>query len=276
MSSKLYIGRKVRELREANKATQAAFAERLGISTSYLNQIENNQRPVSAAVLLSLAEKFQIEIAALASGDDDRLLSALVEALADPIFDGYSPSLQELKLVVQNAPGFAHSLIASHQAYRRNSEQLASFDHQLGRASTLSEPTAFEEVRDFFHFVDNYIHDLDLSAERLAAKLDLPERNAETAISDYLETTHDVRIMRAPPGNDLLRRFEPSSRVLFLNSYSPPATRTFQMAYQIAALEQQADINREKNKVKTERKKNKKLRKHKEDEEKKTDRKSVV
>lgn len=244
MSSKLYIGRKVRELREANKATQAAFAERLGISTSYLNQIENNQRPVSAAVLLSLAEKFQIEIAALASGDDDRLLSALVEALADPIFDGYSPSLQELKLVVQNAPGFAHSLIASHQAYRRNSEQLASFDHQLGRASTLSEPTAFEEVRDFFHFVDNYIHDLDLSAERLAAKLDLPERNAETAISDYLETTHDVRIMRAPPGNDLLRRFEPSSRVLFLNSYSPPATRTFQMAYQIAALEQQADINR--------------------------------
>src|SRR5690606_37567094 len=114
---------------------------------------------------------------------------------------------------------------------RRNSEQLASFDHQLGRASTLSEPTAFEEVRAFFHFVDNYLHDLELSAARLAATLDLPERNAETAISDYLETTHDVRIMRAPPGNDLLRRLEPSSRVLFLNSYSPPATRTFQMAY---------------------------------------------
>src|SRR5690606_21716187 len=84
----------------------------------------------------------------------------------------------------------------------------------------------------------------DLSAERLAAKLDLPERNAETAISDYLETTHDVRIMRAPPGNDLLRRFEPSSRAMFLNSYYPSATRTFQMAYHIAALEQQADINR--------------------------------
>lgn len=243
-NGKLYIGRKVRELREANRATQAAFAERLGISTSYLNQIENNQRPVSAAVLLSLAEKFQIEIASIASGDDDRLLSALVEALADPIFDGYSPSLQELKLVVQNAPGFAHSLIASHQAYRRNSEQLASFDHQLGRASALSEPTAFEEVRDFFHFVDNYIHDLDIAAERLAGQLDLPDRNAEAAISDYLDSAHGVRIMRAPPGNDLLRRFDPTSRVLFLNSYSPPATRTFQMAYQIAALEQQTDIHR--------------------------------
>src|SRR5690606_31123576 len=130
------------------------------------------------------------------------------------------------------------------QAYRRNSEQLASFDHQLGRASALSEPTAFEEVRDFFHFVDNYIHDLDIAAERLAGQLDLPERNAEAAISDYLDSAHGVRIMRAPPGNDLLRRFDPTSRVLFLNSYSPPATRTFQMAYQIAALEQQADIHR--------------------------------
>ena len=51
---KLYIGRKVRELRQANKATQAQFADRIGISISYLNQIENNQRPVSAAVLLSI------------------------------------------------------------------------------------------------------------------------------------------------------------------------------------------------------------------------------
>ena len=42
-------------VREANRLTQAAFAERIGISTSYLNQIENNQRSVSAAVLLALA-----------------------------------------------------------------------------------------------------------------------------------------------------------------------------------------------------------------------------
>ena len=52
---KLFIGRRIRDLRDAHKATQSAFADRLGISTSYLNQIENNQRPVSAAVLLALA-----------------------------------------------------------------------------------------------------------------------------------------------------------------------------------------------------------------------------
>lgn len=241
---KLYIGRKVREIREANEITQAAFAERLGISTSYLNQIENNQRPVSAAVLLSLADKFQIDIGSISAGDNDRLLSALVEALADPLFDGYSPSLQELKLVVQNAPGFAHSLIACHQAYRRNSEQLASFDDRLGRASALAEPTAYEEVRDFFHFVDNYIHDLDVAAERLAVSLAIPERDAGAVLAEYLESRHGVRIMRAPPGEEFLRRYDSGSRALFLNPYSPAATRTFQMAFQIAALEQQADVER--------------------------------
>lgn len=89
---KLFIGRRVRELREAGKATQAAFAERLGISTSYLNQIENNQRPVSATVLLALAENFQIDIASISGSDGDRLLSALREALADPVFDVHSPA----------------------------------------------------------------------------------------------------------------------------------------------------------------------------------------
>jgi len=58
---KLYIGRKIREIREQHKATQSGFAERLGISTSYLNQIENNQRPFCAAVLLALSETCQIE-----------------------------------------------------------------------------------------------------------------------------------------------------------------------------------------------------------------------
>src|SRR6185437_16509478 len=96
---KLYIGRKIREIRDTHKATQSAFAERIGISTSYLNQIENNQRPVSAALLLALAENFQIDIGAISLGDDDRLLSAVTEALADPVFDNYRPSLQDLKRI---------------------------------------------------------------------------------------------------------------------------------------------------------------------------------
>lgn len=239
---KLYVGRKIREIRESHKATQAVFAERIGISTSYLNQIENNQRPVSAAVLLALAENFQIDIGAISLGEDDRLLSAITEALADPVFDNYKLNLQELKLITQNAPGLARALIACHQAYRRNSEQLASFDDTLGRAASFAEPTPYEEVRDFFHFVDNYIHELDLAAEKLAAELRIPEHDASVILPTYMEDRHKVRIVRAEPGEDVIRRFDPKSRALFLNPYSPVSTRNFQIAVQIAELEMEATV----------------------------------
>ena len=235
-NNKLFIGRKIRDLREANRLTQAAFAERLGISTSYLNQIENNQRSVSAAVLLALAEAFRIDIADLSSGESDRLLSALSEAVSDPLFETFRPTIQELKLVAQNAPGIAHALIAAHQAYRRNSEQLASFDDTLGR-SAAAEPSPYEEVRDFFHFVDNYIHELDTAAEELASRLRIPDRDPSAALPDHLEKKHGIRTARRQVDDQTLRRFDPEARRLYLDPFSPVSTRSFQTAFQIGALE---------------------------------------
>lgn len=239
---KLFIGRKVRDIRQANGATQARFADMVGISTSYLNQIENNQRPVSASVLLSLAEKFGIDITELSSGQNDRLMSALTEALSDPLFETYSPSLQELKLVTQNAPGFAHALIAAHQAYRRGNEQLASLDDRLGAAPS-QEVTPYDEVRDFFHFVDNYIHDLDLAAEQLATELKLGEGENYAALSGHLEAKHGVRVVRGEAGDEAIRRFDPVGRILTVSRYASAPTRDFQIAIQIAQLAAAAKID---------------------------------
>lgn len=233
---KLYIGLKVRELREAQRATQAAFAARIGISTSYLNQIENNQRPVSGAVLVALAEKFEVDLSSLASGDGNRLLSALTEALADPIFENYKPNLQELKQVVQNTPGLARALISCHQIYRRKSEQLTSASTN-DRSIDLVEATPYEEVRDFFHFVDNYIHALDVKAEELARDIRSGARDAGGALSEHLERRHGVRTVRADDKGSFIRHYEARSKILYLNPYLPPATANFQMAYQIAKLE---------------------------------------
>ncbi|MFC3073299.1 helix-turn-helix domain-containing protein [Shinella pollutisoli] len=235
-TGKLYIGRRVRDLRQANRTTQAQFAERLGISVSYLNQIENNQRPVSAGVLLALAEKFRIDLSDLSGGEDDRLISALSETLTDSLFDGYTPSLQELKLVAQNAPGLAHALITAHRAYRHNSEQLASINDTLGRGPAAVEATTYEEVRDFFHFVDNYIGELDPLAERLAAHIGIGDVDPGAMLAVYLERHYGVRIARAAHDPDLIRAYDREARVLTLNSYLPASTRNFQIALQIAQL----------------------------------------
>lgn len=240
---KLYIGRKVRELRVSQGATQAQLADRLGISISYLNQIENNQRPVSATVLLALAEEFKLSLADLAQGEDNRLLSALSEALSDPFFSHYVASAQELKLVSKNAPAIAHALIAVHQAYRHNSEQLASIEANIGISSNLIEKTPYEEVRDFFHFVDNYLNDLDLFAEKLASELQIGAQDTHAALTFFLEDRCRVHIERAGDTDGLMRHFDADTRTLTLNSYLPPATRDFQIALQIAQLHAGAMID---------------------------------
>lgn len=105
MAEKLFVGPKVRTLRESFSLTQTSFAERIGISTSYLNQIENNQRPLTTTVLLALTQNFNLSLAELASADTNRVLADLKEALADPLFRDTNPGLQELKMAASNSPG---------------------------------------------------------------------------------------------------------------------------------------------------------------------------
>ncbi|MEL7079976.1 MAG: helix-turn-helix transcriptional regulator, partial [Pseudomonadota bacterium] len=68
---KLYAGAKLREIRTRIGLTQKDFAARLGISLPYLNQMENNNRPVSTAVVLGLAQDFGLDVAELNAGDDE-------------------------------------------------------------------------------------------------------------------------------------------------------------------------------------------------------------
>lgn len=235
-TEKLFIGRKVRSLRENARTTQAQFAERLGISASYLNQIENNQRPVSASVLVTLVEKFQLDMAELATGEGDRLVSAVREALKDPLFLNYEPGMQELKLIAQNAPGFAHALLRAHQAYRQNSEQLLRLDESLGRGVSQVETTPYEEVRDFFHFVDNYVDEIDTLAESLASELEIDGGETYGILAGFLRDRYAIRVERADAAGTLIRHFDAGRKTLTLNAYAPLPTRSFQAALQIAQL----------------------------------------
>ena len=80
---KLYAGAKLRELRGRLGLTQKDFAAKLGVSLPYLNQMENNNRPVSSGVMLGLVQEFGFDVAELGSGDTERLVSDMREALAD-------------------------------------------------------------------------------------------------------------------------------------------------------------------------------------------------
>lgn len=51
---KTFLGVKLKTLREQRGLTQVALAQVLKLSPSYVNQLENNERPLSVAVLLRL------------------------------------------------------------------------------------------------------------------------------------------------------------------------------------------------------------------------------
>jgi len=74
---KLYAGAKLRDMRQRLGLTQKSFAEKLGVSLPYLNQMENNNRPLSSSVILSLAQEFGFDVTELSSTDSERLISDL-------------------------------------------------------------------------------------------------------------------------------------------------------------------------------------------------------
>ena len=56
------MGVRLRRLREERSLTQTAVAHALGISNSYLSQIEQNQRPLTVPLLLKLNAAFGVDV----------------------------------------------------------------------------------------------------------------------------------------------------------------------------------------------------------------------
>ena len=182
-TQKLYAGAKLRETRTRLGLTQKEFAAKLGVSLPYLNQMENNNRPVSTTVVLALAQEFGFDVTELSTGDSERLVSDMREAMADPVFADAAPPLADLRLTASNAPALARAFLDLHRAYRQTHERLASLDEALGREDSRTQPSPWDEVRDFFHYCDNYIDAVDRAAERIASRISPGEAVADALLS---------------------------------------------------------------------------------------------
>ena len=230
---KLYAGAKLREMRSRMALSQKAFAEKLGISLPYLNQMEHNHRPVSAGVVLRLAQEFGFDVTELTKGDTERLHSDLREALSDPVFTSGVPAQADLRLVASNAPAVARALLDLHRAYRQAHERLASLDEALGREDRHATPSPWEEVRDFFHYCDNYIDAVDRAAERFAREA---EGQDLVAVAAQALARHGITLEIRDSA--LVRAYDPETRVLTIAARAPEATRRFQLLHQLALLTQ--------------------------------------
>jgi predicted transcriptional regulator/transcriptional regulator with XRE-family HTH domain len=232
------IGGKLRRMRQERHMTQTQMAAELGLSPSYLNLIESNQRPVTVRVLLKLAERFQVELSALAPEDDERLSSHLLEVLSDPLFDGADVKTSDVRDLVSGLPAVAHAIVDLYEAYQRRVSVLGS--NAAGEDSSESGPTGLpsEEITEFLQRRLNHFPQLEEGAEALWVEHGLALHTLHQDLISLLSQRFAVDVEIAPSDamRGELRRYNPLNRRLELSEMLALPSRTFQLAHQLAFL----------------------------------------
>jgi predicted transcriptional regulator/transcriptional regulator with XRE-family HTH domain len=246
LDRKAMMGPKVRRLRRELRLTQAQMAEQLGISPSYLNLVENNQRPVTVQLLLKLGRAFDVDLAAFAEDDEGRVVAGLREVLADRLFEGADVKGQDLKDVAASSPALAQAFVTLYRAYREAREDLQGLAETVAAgdgtvpATAAIQPGAFpqEEVEAFIQDRGNHFPELELAAEELWIDGDLATADLGSSLARHLETAHGVRTRVLPVDvmGQTIRRFDRHARRLLLSEAMAPSGRAFHTAAQIGLL----------------------------------------
>jgi XRE family transcriptional regulator, fatty acid utilization regulator len=229
---KLFAGHAVRRIRRANGLTQALMAEALEISPSYLNLIERNQRPMTAPIMLRMADRFDFDARTLTGSTPGGGAEAIRRRLADPLFADLNVDRMQIDDWLAAAPDAA-------EAFARAFDRIAD-GGKLGR-----EADAISAVRTEIERWRNHFADLDGHAENLADELRLASADLYGAINERLRVKHQISIRVLPSDimPDRLRRLDLHARQLQLSELLDPSSRTFAVAFQLAQLEAKAEID---------------------------------
>jgi predicted transcriptional regulator/DNA-binding XRE family transcriptional regulator len=226
----LLAGPTIRRLRRREGLTQTAMAARLGISPSYLNLIERNQRPLSARLLVQLAEGFDFDPRSLRQDEAIGGIDGLRRRLADERFADLGIDRDEIAEWLSAAPQAA-------LAFAR------LYDSGAARG-TSSHEDPMDLVRREIERWRNHFADLDVAAEALSDELRLSNAEIGAALTEHLRQKHQlsVRVLPVDVMPDTLRRLDLHARQLQLSELLDQSSRNFQIAVQLAMLEQRDEI----------------------------------
>jgi predicted transcriptional regulator/transcriptional regulator with XRE-family HTH domain len=237
--AKTFVGSRVRQLRSERGFSQAALAQMLDISPSYLNQIEHDVRPLTVAVLLRITEVFGVDATFFASQDDTRLVAELREVTMDRDI-GVDVDVSEIADIVGAHPAIARAMVNLHRRYRLTTTQLAAAteDRFSDGSGSGSITMPHEEVRDYFYQRQNYLHALDAAAEDLTVRMRMHRADLSRDLSDRLTRVHGVHIVqRLDLGDTVLHRFDPATKTLEIGRHLSSGQYVFKLAAELGYLE---------------------------------------
>ena len=238
---KLFAGHAVRRIRRANGFTQNTMAEALAISPSYLNLLERNQRPLTATLLLKLAQSFDFDPRTLTGATRGGGVDAIRRRLIDPMFADLTVDRMQVEEWIATSPD-------SVEAFARAFDRLAGGSHggaSSGVGGSHLEPESIASARREIERWRNHFADLDSQAESLADELRLANPDLYGAITERLRVKHQlsIRILPFDVMPDRLRRLDLHARQLQLSELLDPASRTFAAALQLGMLEAKREID---------------------------------
>ncbi|ALG83604.1 acetate metabolism transcriptional regulator RamB [Gordonia phthalatica] len=240
-AQKMFVGGRIRGLRADRALSQQALAGLLGISASYLNQIEHDNRPLTGPVLARITDVFGLDIDFFDPQDDVRLVAELREALLDEDLDIAQAARDGVDLAdfVATHQPIAEAMAVIHRQYRIATERLAAVTSGRGDTVTRGAVTApHEEVRNFFYQRRNYIHELDEAAESLTVRMRMHSADLRAGLAARLEDRHGVRIVRRVDlGDNVLHRFDPDRKVMEFSAALSPGQRSMKIAAELGFLE---------------------------------------
>ncbi|MFZ4809601.1 MAG: helix-turn-helix domain-containing protein [Hyphomicrobiaceae bacterium] len=235
---KTMIGPRLRRLRREHKQTQAQMARVLGISTAYVNLLENNQRSLSVQMLTALADAYNVDWRDLIKDEAANRLADLRNAFRDPLFGADTPDLQELRAALDHAPRLVEHFLRLHQSHRNVLERTM----RLGR-ERLSDDLAASSpetiIHDFFRDHSNHFEALEQAAEQLRADEPCEADDVYGMLKGRLLGRHGIRVRKAPVEemSEGLRYYDERASVVLLSEALDHQNRTFQLAHVLCLVE---------------------------------------
>jgi len=243
---KTFIGPHLRRLRLERGETQAQMGKALGISTSYVNLLEKNERSVSAAVMLRLFETYGVDWREIAEDEDTTVLADLRASVQDPLFDARRPDITQLRAAQVHSPELVSCFLHLHRAYLATTDRLLSVTEgsgEDGRALLASSPEAV--VHNFFRRKRNYFAELEASAEAFWEGRHVPQDEVYSALKARLRERLGLAV-RVVPVADLrctLREYDETQQEVLLSEALDYPNRVFQLVHVAGLIEQRETLD---------------------------------
>jgi predicted transcriptional regulator/transcriptional regulator with XRE-family HTH domain len=238
---KLFLGARLKRLRRDLGLTQTRMAEDLGVSPSYLNLLERNQRPVTAQVLLRLAEAYDLDLKSLSSDPESASATGLSEVFSDQMFRDLGVARHEIAEVADSAPGVSEAIVRLYRAYldQRRLTDLGAIGRPEEGAPVTPMVIPSDWVRDFIQAQKNYFAELEEAADEMVAELNYEPQDFPNAARERLAKRHGIQVRVVPLDvlPESVRRYDYHRKRLFLSEVLTGAGRSHSLAYQLAIME---------------------------------------